>query len=427
MAMITRKARAFDDMRNVAVAALAVLLITGCEGLLDVEAPDQVIADDLEDPGNAGLLVASAVADFECALGFYVLSSGLIGDELVDTQLAAATWDYDRRGFADGRGAYATGTCNSTGNIFGIYQPVSTARWTADNALRNLQEWTDDDVPQDRTALIAQASAYSGYSHIILGEGFCSAAVDVGPELSPTQVFERAEERFSTAIEAGQATGQDDIVHMAHVGRARARLNMGRPADAAADAQQVPEGFVKSANYSTASSRSGNHPYRWLNRFGWASVGPLYRELEVDGVPDPRVPAVNTDQTGADAFSIVWRQDKYPTEGSPIPIATWREAQLIIAEAEGGQTAVDVINRLRDRVGLPHFSSDNPREITDQIVEERRRELFLEGHHVYDIIRYDLPLNPAPGTEYPIKGGTYGSTTCLPLPMVERENNPNIG
>jgi len=424
--MSVTETRVTKVLRPVFAVGLSMLVMTGCDGLLEVEAPDQVIADELEDPTNASLMVASSIADFECALAFYVLSSGLIGDELVDTQLGAAQWDYDRRGFADGRGIYATNTCNSTGNQIGVYQPVSTARWSADNAIRNLEEWTDEQVPGNRTALIARASAYSGYSHILLGEGFCSAAVDVGPELSPAQIFELAEERFSSAIAAGQATGQDEIVNMALVGRARARLNLGRMAEAADDARQVPDGFVRNANYSTASARSGNHPFRWVNRFGWASVSPLYQELEIEGVPDPRVPVVNTGQTGADAFSIVWRQDKYPTEGSPIPIATWREARLIVAEAEGGQSAVAIINELRDRVGLPHFSSGDPQEIRDQVIEERRRELFLEGHHVYDIIRYDLPLIPAPGTPYPIKGGTYGSTTCLPLPMVERENNPNI-
>lgn len=237
--------------------------------------------------------------------------------------------------------------------------------------------------------------------------------------------------RFTTAIEAARAAGLDSILNMALVGRARARLNLGDLEGAAADARQVPEGFVKNANYSIASSRSGNHIYRWVNRFSWASVGPAYRDVEFRGVPDPRVVVVNTGETGADAFSIVWEQTKYPTEDTPIPIATWEEAQLIIAEAElaagNPQAAVDVINTLHERAGLPPFNSSDPEEIMDHLIQERSRELFLEGHHVYDIIRYDIPLTPPPGADYPIKGGFYGSTTCLPLPEIERVNNPNIG
>lgn len=424
MSRLNQNFRVRHARRLVAFTLLAIPL-SGCDSLLGVEAPSRVIANSLEDPNNANLLVGSAVADFECALAFYVMSSGLIGDELEDTQLAAAQWDYDRRGFENGQGAYGTNTCNSTGNILGVYKPVATARWSADNVLRKLEGWTDEQVT-NRTELIARAAAYSGYSHILLGEGFCSAAVDGGPELTPAQVFQLAEERFTTAIAAAQASGQDDILNMALVGRARARINLGRPADAAADARQVPTAFVKNASYTSASARSGNHVFRWINRFGWASVAPRYRSVEFGGVADPRVPVVNSGRTGADAFSTVWDQQKYLTESSPIPIATWREAQLIIAEAEGGQAAVDIINQLHARVGLPPFSSSDPGEIRQQIIEERRRELFLEGHHIYDIIRFQLPLDPAPGTPYPIKGGVYGTTTCLPLPEIERVNNPNI-
>ena len=59
----------------------------------------------------------------------------------------------------------------------------------------------------------------------------------------------------------------------------------------------------------------------------------------------------------------------------------------------------------------------------------RRRELFLEGQHLYDVRRLGLPLFPAEGTPYSTvysKGGNYGTDICMPLPDVERFNNPNI-
>jgi hypothetical protein len=65
-------------------------------------------------------------------------------------------------------------------------------------------------------------------------------------------------------------------------------------------------------------------------------------------------------------------------------------------------------------------------EVRADIIEERRRELFLEGHRLGDIRRYQLPLNPAVGAAYAAGGGTYGTQTCFPLPDVERINNPNI-
>ncbi|MGH7129873.1 MAG: RagB/SusD family nutrient uptake outer membrane protein, partial [Planctomycetaceae bacterium] len=86
-----------------------------------------------------------------------------------------------------------------------------------------------------------------------------------------------------------------------------------------------------------------------------------------------------------------------------------------------------LINALHDASGLPPFSSSDPQEIMDHIIQERSRQLFLTGHRVYDINRFDLPLIPAPGTEYPIKGGVYGDVRCMELPEVESVNNPNIG
>ena len=50
----------------------------------------------------------------------------------------------------------------------------------------------------------------------------------------------------------------------------------------------------------------------------------------------------------------------------------------------------------------------------------------MQGLRNYDIQRFSIPFNPTVGTSFPIKGGTYGNTTCLPLPDVERFNNPNI-
>jgi hypothetical protein len=40
--------------------------------------------------------------------------------------------------------------------------------------------------------------------------------------------------------------------------------------------------------------------------------------------------------------------------------------------------------------------------------------------------RLELPFDPPAGSPY-WQGGTYGTTRCLPLPDLERDNNPNIG
>src|SRR5918992_3806953 len=80
---------------------------------LDQEAPSRVLARELITPANAQLLVISAVSDFECALANYIVAGGLVGDELIDAQLAQAGWDHDRRSIVPALTAYATNTCNN--------------------------------------------------------------------------------------------------------------------------------------------------------------------------------------------------------------------------------------------------------------------------------------------------------------------------
>lgn len=406
-----------------------ILLLGACDSLdqlLSVDVPSDVEADELREPGSAPLLVLSAITDFECALVHYIVAGGKVGDEFEDSQLAAALGGYDRRDFnlPPLTGAFATTTC---AGAIGVYTPLSTARFQADDALHLLEEvWAEADVP-DRSDLIAQAAAFSGYSHILLGEAMCTVAFDEGPELPRSGAWERAEDRFTRAIAAAEAAGNDDMLNLSLVGRARARLNLGDGPGAVSDASLVPEGFAHYATYTAGISRRENRVFTRNEEGGLITIGRWYRDLTVDGVPDPRVPVTDSGRMGADIVTPLFVQSKYTSRSSPIPIGRWEEAQLIIAEVEGGQTAVDIINDLRGRHDLPPFSSTDAAEIQEQIIEERARELFLEGHHLGDIIRYDLPLRPPAGTPYPPKmGGAYGDMTCFPLPDVERLNNPNI-
>lgn len=397
-----------------------------CSSLLDVDAPSRIEAETLEQSSNAALLVTSAVSDFECALSEYIVGAGLLGDEFQDAQLASAMWPYDQRQWnPDTNGDYATATCDD--GAVGIYTTLSTARWQADNALTEMEAWSDTDVP-DRTALMAKAAAFAGYSYVLMGEGMCSAAFDEGPELSPPEIFALAEDRFTKALEMASTAGLDDVSNLASVGRARARLDMGQAALAATDARKVPAHFIYNATYSGSAPRRQNDIFTRNVRDGTISVEDDFRGLEWAGVPDPRVHVVSAGISTSDHVTEVWVQDKFTELGSPIPIATWDEAQLIIAEATGGQTAVDIVNAFHERAGLPPFSSTDETAIRDHVIQERSRELFLESHHLGDKHRYNLPFTPEAGTPYPPKaGGFYGSVYCFPLPQVETANNPHIG
>jgi starch-binding outer membrane protein, SusD/RagB family len=446
---VPRKGNGRPRTTRALVVVLALGLIA-CESLLEVEAPGRVSFDTLTDPANAGLLVSSARATFECAFGSYVVAGGLLANELEDSQLAAALWSYDRRSWSPTGGQYATGDCNGGAvSGHGVYQPLQTGIMMGDTAVVILQSFTDAEVA-NRSELIATASVYSGYSVLLLGEAMCQAALHGGPALDSNQLFAEAEARFNLALSSSPSA---DVQDFARVGLARARLNAGKTDGALTAAQAVPPGFQWNATYASTGLRESNRVERANHFSRWVSVDPSFQTLtvEADGtlsqggaIPDPRVPTTNTGTLAQDQTTTLWTQGKFTVRDGPIPIARYAEAQLIIAEIELGQTAVNIINELHTARGLPTWTPvdvNDDLEILHQVIGTRFRELYLESHQYYSLRRYHAlaqTLGVAPATLHPAvpylpaagqpfkHGGVYGDQPCLPLPDAERLNNPNI-
>ncbi len=399
------------------VVSLAVM---ACDSLLEVELPTRVPAESLDDPAMAQVLISSAVADFECAFANYIVATGMLTDELWDSTGWIAVTVWNQRRIPANHAALNSTSCSATGP--GVGRPLHTALRQAEDARDRLMDWSDKEVP-NRARLQATAAAYSGYSHVLIGESFCETAIMEGPLMQPEEVLSIAEARFGEAMDYAQAAADEDLLNLAKVGRARANLNLGNVEAAAEYAEGVSEGFVHNATYSGATNRRRNRVYWDNHREFWISVAPDFQGLEVGGEPDPRVPTQQAGRLGHDGTTDVFLQLLYTSESDQIPIATWEEAQLILAEARGGQEAVQAINRLRTAHDLPAFASDDPAQIADQVLEERRRQLFLQGHRLNDILR-------SPDLDFPQgetqKGVPFGSTTCLPLPQSEMDGNPNL-
>ncbi|MGE5098888.1 MAG: RagB/SusD family nutrient uptake outer membrane protein [Deltaproteobacteria bacterium] len=419
-----------------AVVSLPMVAGIACRDLTSLQQsnPGSLSAASTYLPANAQLLVNGAIGDFECAFSRYVVGSGLFTDELSDAIASTANFDFDRRSFTSS-GPYGTQQCTSGNQQPAIYTTLSTARGSNDTVFAKLHDWTDDQMPAgvSRVKLIGQAAAYAGYSLTLLGEGMCSAAINVGPELTPAQLFAEAKTRFDSAVAAATTANDATTLNFALLGRARTLLDLGQPAAAATDAAKIPPGFVVNMSTDAVNTRRENWVFVSINNNNWSTIDPSFRGLTINGAPDPRVAVTNTNKAGTAQGTVIWTADKYPAFDTVMPIARYAEAQLIIADAKLAANdvpgAVAAINAARaTHAGLPAYDAtgQTPAQVLTQLVEERRRELFLEGHRLGDLRRYKLPMLPLAGTAYAIGGGVYDQQSCFPLPDVERINNPNI-
>jgi hypothetical protein len=381
-----------------------------------------VQATDLDNPALSSTMVSSALGEFECAYGQYVATTGILSGEYIVSGFSVGSNVWGWRGDAEIRGT--PGECNAGTGVggYGYYTPLQRARFLAEDGAKRITAFPDAQVA-NKNLLLAQLAAYEGYSLALLGEGFCNMALDGGSLMTKAQVWSQAEARFTAAIGFAQAAANADILNMSYVGRARVRLDQGNGAGAAADAALVPAGYVHNATYSNTIPRRYNKVFNNTVTALDLAVAAGYRGLTIGtGAADSRVVATDAGRNGNDGVTRQWNQGKFTSNAASIPIASYREAQLIIAEVQGGQAAIDAMNRVRAATGLANLTAAETADIPAQVIEERRRTLFSEGQRYNDMFRFNIPFPT--GTNH--KGQAYGSVTCVPIPDIERLNNPNL-
>ena len=400
------------------VVAALMIPITACDRLLEVDNPGNVPIDALNNPALMQTLEAASLQQFECAYANFVATAGVLSGEywIANGFVNSHPWEW--RGVVQIKSEPGScGTRNATS--LGFYTPMQQARFQLDDLFERASSFTDADVP-NRQRMLTEARAYAGYAYLILGETMCDMTVDNGPKMTSQEVWTIAEQRFTEAITLATALGDASLKNMAIAGRARARLDMGKLTDAAADARLVPAGFVRNVEFSTSTQTRENRVYNLTVANLNVSVAPPYQDLTVNGQPDPRVKVQNMNRLGSDNVTPFWRQLKYTSNTSPMPIASYAEAQLILAEASSDQAEkLAALNRVR---ALNNIAPLTGTVTDDIIIDERSRQLFSEGQRYVDMLRKNLPFQS--GTNR--KGQTYSDLTCIPLPDVETQNNPNL-
>ena len=420
---IARHERRTVDLRRFTAAFVAATLITttACDRLLSVDNPSNVPVDALSDPGLMATLESGALQTFQCAWDNYIPTAGVLSGEYWVSSNFVNSHPWEWRGVVQIK-SEPGGCPGRNATSMGFYTPMQQARFQLEDLYKRASEFTDAQVP-NRQRMMTEARAYTGYALLILGETMCDMTVDGGPKLAAADVWKMAEDKFTEAIALATTLGDNSLKNMAIAGRARARLDMGKLSDAAADARLIPAGFVRNAEYNASSANQAreNRIFNMTFTNLFISVAPPYQGLTVDGKPDPRVPVIDAKKLGQDLVTPFFQQQLYKTVSAPVPIASYAEAQLILAEASTDQTEkLAALNRVRALNNISPLAGT----VTDDILlEERRRQLFSQGQRYTDMLRKKLPFQT--GTNR--KGQVYNDAlTCIPLPDVETQNNPNF-
>lgn len=408
--------------------SLALLAGAGCAELLDVTSDTRAVDPDAAIPLD--VFMNGLESDFAQGNDLFVAWSGMFVDELTTT-FTTCLDGFDCRLVASDA-SYGRGQARDLSRpdpFFDyIHRPGVQARRFQDKLLAG-------DFPEvadvENAVEFARAAVIEGFSREWASTFTCTVAFDgEGPELTTQQGYQRAEAAFTRAIGASEA--EAEVRQAALAGRARVRLYLGDDQGALSDALEVDPEFEFVTAYSTNTFEQRNRLWFHMWQFGDQSVGPAFLDLTIDdtGLPDPRVAVVADPVPAFNSLTTQWSAVKYSSPIAPVRVTSGDEAQYIIAEIEGGPTAVDIINEVRARHGIASEwepSTGSAEEIRDKIIDERRRTLFLEGVRMADLRRYldKFALDFFPQPPHPL-GFEMGAQTCPPLPDIERFNNPGL-
>jgi len=420
----------------------AVLAAVACDPgkALDVDDVDVVSPGQLNDKSALPTLRNGVLSTFQIAFSGgadlangghegQITISGLLGDEFLNAESFPDRIAVDRRDILP-----------SNGSLLALFLDLSRARAMADFASGQYNK-LDAGAEGQSEVLSIGAFAYT-----LFAENYCSGvpfsrltdsgAIEYGDPQTHDQVLQISVAKFDSAINIATEAENDDLVDLARVGKARTLLNLGRFADAAAAAADVPPSFEYRVRSSANSLRQNNGIWNYTaNTFAFS----VPNREGGNGLPfltanDPRLEVVATGQRGFDRATPFNLQLKYPDLEADVVLASGIEARLIEAEAAyragspgQGLTILNALRAIADLAALTDPGTQAAR--VDQLFRERAFWLWGTSHRLGDMRRLIRQYGRAADAVFPTgeyhKGGNYGTDVNIPVSSDER-NNPKF-
>lgn len=421
-------------LRGAAAAGALTLALGACQGIFDVDNPNELVQEDLEQPSATAALVNGAEATVARGAADAVLAASIVTDELVWVGSYDAGRELDNGFLTDPVNEFIN---NEAWGTFG------EGRFMADEAIRLLSQFDADGTLRDRDGL-ARSYLYGATIYTYAADWWDDFVIsdrkDPAPpvgEANMSSLYDTAIDYATSGLAVARELGDRELEASLLAARARARFSRAvwqtlNPSgqtpesplvsDAGADADAEAALALVDADwrfeFEYGPTTVGNQLGAWINsrqefrvdtvygvpRSSGTRVDAVALRDPIDDVTDPALEAAMTELGLLSSTT-----ELYP----PMTVVSARELHLILAESALKSSDTNGfathINAVRSLDGLTAWSGQIPP--LEMLLHERAVNLFLQGRRLADMYRFGIQdarwlasskALTAPGTFFPI-------------------------
>lgn len=421
--------------------------VVGCDNLIDVSNPNNVLGEDLLNPDAAGAVSNSALYTVQKGYGYMLAPYSTVSDEL--------TWIGSRDAWRSLDFGDPTDANNEfTDNAFKYF---AQGRWMADEAITILEGHQTSGELEDPEDL-ARAYLWGAISYTAIAHWFDDFAFsdrsEAGPPIGPANMgglYDTAVQ-YATSGLALVAGDDSDLERNLMAMRARARhgqvvwglIGMGQSGQVPADGLPAANSLDAAAADAAAALAIDPADWRFLfdygastvwSDIGWQVVGRLELRMgdryivptaddserestglmdPINNIPDPRLDALQ------DLFEA---DERY----ADLVVTSAKEMHLIMAEdalADGQMgTFQTQINAVRATgAGLTNWTGAGGQPTAlNMLIYERQANLYLQGQRLNDMYRFGLTSDKWQAGRPSTTGAVF-----LPITIVEIRANCHL-
>ncbi|WP_373523018.1 RagB/SusD family nutrient uptake outer membrane protein [Aquiflexum sp.] len=448
-------------MKKLIIIILIFSSVSACN-VLDIQPVSQILSDNFYTTGsNAEAALMSIYNRLHFSVADNLISApSVMSDEAIMTRGGNFTRHHNFE------------PTPVQGNVGNVWQDYYQLIQRANDLIVNVPI-IEDPAFNNRNQILGEAIFLRGLAHFILTRLFGDIPIVISPSTSGNQDFQIPKNPQSEVFEQIIADFQEaeELLSSSHPNRARVAKGTAKgylvklytyrngPGDREAALVKINEilsdgqySLVPGENYESIFRVGQQNSSETLLEMSYRpNTGITGHQLEQETVPYPNnIPRVIPTQKLIDAYnenpddlryavSLAFHNNIHYTrkyerndvnEATRLPQATniifLRLSDLILLKAEilneqgnVGQ-ALEDLNLIRQRAGIPSYSGLTQQELRLAIEKERMLELSLEGHRWHDLVRTNRALELcAPRLTDPAR-------ILWPIPARDLDVNPNL-